>query len=353
MCEHCVDYIFPQHLNAACDKMEESSKPCTNCNHEKKRYVITLKELKDQVDQLVQTHKFYLAVLNQFKEIIKKQILETVKNLLKQIKKVKTQQQKVEAQYMKSVAIALKASNTTISTIKKAKIKIKKTKLNIKRTKLEIEKKKVIIEKAKLKIKTIRLTVQQEILRVINSYIEEQKTAIENLTNITNNVNNKAICIVFRMYETMKFIKKFTDHLENSNEKFNNSNNSIPASSAAVLSFLSFFSELPTSVDPLTMSSLRNFNIFDENMIKHKASKPLKTPTSKHHMALGSGPPKTPTPIHKFNDMVDEKMAEDENDEKNMIQTIQKELMIPPLIHHYIEIYSSATVSPIDMVEQP
>ncbi|KMW69002.1 hypothetical protein BDDG_13196, partial [Blastomyces dermatitidis ATCC 18188] len=81
------------------------------------------------------------------------------------------------------------------------------------------------------------------------------------------------------MYKIMKYIQRLTDYLDknsvtvsnssSSNEKFNNSDNSLSISltdisAAAVNSSLSFFFNLSTSVDSLTMSSIRTLNILSE-----------------------------------------------------------------------------------------
>lgn len=73
------------------------------------------------------------------------------------------------------------------------------------------------------------------------------------------------------MYEIMKLVKKFTDHFENNDEKFDNNNNSFFILSftdifITAVFFLSFFFILLTSVDPLAMSSLETLNILSENV---------------------------------------------------------------------------------------
>ncbi|OAS99419.1 uncharacterized protein BDCG_16123 [Blastomyces dermatitidis ER-3] len=163
----------------------------------------------------------------------------------------------MKAQCMKSVTIALKALNIIISAAEKAKIEIKKTKLNIERMKLEIEKKKVaaekkkiMIKKIKLNIETIKLEVYYELLRMI-------------------------------MYETMKHVQRLTDYLDknsvtvsnssSSDEKFDNNNNSLSVSltdisTTAVDSLFSFFSDLLTLIDSLTMSSTETLDILSEKI---------------------------------------------------------------------------------------
>ncbi|KMW67466.1 hypothetical protein BDDG_12136 [Blastomyces dermatitidis ATCC 18188] len=187
---------------------------------------------------------------------------------------------------MKSVTIILKALNIIISVTEKAKIEIEKIKLNIERMKLEIEKKKVITEKKKITIKkikldieTIKLKVHCKLLRMIVSYIEEQKSVMKNLINLINNVNTEASCITIEMYKIIKHIQRLADYLDknsvavsdssSSDEKFDNNNNSLltlltDISAAAVDSSLSFFFNLLTSVDSLTMSSTETLNILSE-----------------------------------------------------------------------------------------
>ncbi|EQL31969.1 hypothetical protein BDFG_05767 [Blastomyces dermatitidis ATCC 26199] len=199
------------------------------------------------------------------------------------------EKEKVKAQCIKSVTIALKALNIIISAAEKAKIKIEKAKLNIERVKLEIEKekvaaekKKITIKKTKLDIETTKLEVHHELLRMIVSHIEEQKSVMKNLINLTNNVNTEASHIAIEMYETMKHVQRLTDYLDensvavsdssSSDEKFDNNNNSLSVSltdisAAAVNSSLSFFFNLLTSVDPLTMSSTGTLNILSEKKL--------------------------------------------------------------------------------------
>ncbi|KMW68023.1 hypothetical protein BDDG_12527 [Blastomyces dermatitidis ATCC 18188] len=136
-----------------------------------------------------------------------------------------------------------------------------------------------MIKKIKLDIETIKLEVHCKLLRMIVSYIEEQKSVMKNLTNLINNVNTEASCIAIKMYEIMKYVQRLADYLDknsvavsdssSSNEKFDNSNNSLLISSTdtsttAVDSSLSFFFNLPTSVDSLTMSSTETLDILSE-----------------------------------------------------------------------------------------
>ncbi|OAT00545.1 uncharacterized protein BDCG_16665 [Blastomyces dermatitidis ER-3] len=158
-------------------------------------------------------------------------------------------------QEKESVTIALKALNIIISAAEKAKIKIKKTKLNIERVKLEIEKKKVVTEKKKIIIKKIKLDIE----------------------TIKLEVHCKLLRMI--MYKTIKYVQRLTDYLDknsvtvsnssSSNEKFNNSDNSLfisltDISTTAVNSFFSFFFNLSTPVDSLAMSSIKTLDILSE-----------------------------------------------------------------------------------------
>ncbi|KMW69217.1 hypothetical protein BDDG_13383, partial [Blastomyces dermatitidis ATCC 18188] len=81
------------------------------------------------------------------------------------------------------------------------------------------------------------------------------------------------------IYKIMKYVQRLADYLDknsvivsnssSSNEKFNNNNNSLfisltDISTTAIDSLLSFFFNLLTSVDSLTMSSTETLNILSE-----------------------------------------------------------------------------------------
>ncbi|EGE79624.2 hypothetical protein BDDG_02565 [Blastomyces dermatitidis ATCC 18188] len=200
MCEHCVGWIFPRHLEAPCDKVEGSSKPCKNCNHDKKGCAIPPPELKEHVDKLVRTHDFYVTSSDDFKESVKGPMLEAAKDLAKQIKEARARRQEME-----SVTVAIKSPNTTISVAEKARIEMQKAMVDIEQAKLAVEQEKIAIKKSKLAveqeklaIEKSKLAVQHEILVAVNRHMEDQNRAIARLTDTTNQVNQNAFNIAVK-----------------------------------------------------------------------------------------------------------------------------------------------------------
>ncbi|OJD16683.1 hypothetical protein ACJ73_08860 [Blastomyces percursus] len=322
MCGHCVSYIFPRHIESVCDKVEGSSKQCSNCNREKKGCAICPDEFKAEIENMVRTHEFYLSAPTAMKESIKPAMVETAKDLSKQIKEAKARRQEAENQKMESVTIALKASNTSNTPAEKANIEIEKAKLDIERAELDIErqriaakKEKVSIERAKLEIESTKLAVQREILRLVNGHCESQKESIENLTKLTTNVNDEAGRIAIGMYEMARNFENVVERLaeitkiemSNDNNESGNSDNNDDKPAAA--NPLPSSSNLLSPVGGARALSPQAFENIIESAFKRKASEPPETPTPKRHIALDSGPPKSSTPIRKFNDVVDEKMA--------------------------------------------
>ncbi|EER37892.1 predicted protein [Histoplasma capsulatum H143] len=106
---------------------------------------------------------------------------------------------------------------------------------------------------------------------------------------------------------------------------------SAAASAAAAADSLSlFFSDLPTSVDPLAMSRLRTLDIFDENS-KYKTSEYFKTLTLKYQMSRVSQIMMKNLQILSeicwFSDVVDESTENENLYTKNLIQKIKEDLI--------------------------
>lgn len=96
--------------------------------------------------------------------------------------------------------------------IERAKFKFEKKKVAVEKEKAAAEKKKITVEKIKLKIERSRFIIQHEILMAVNCYIEAQKQAMMNLTNVMNNVNQNVLNITVRMYKILKQVRKFINH---------------------------------------------------------------------------------------------------------------------------------------------
>ncbi|OJD22284.1 hypothetical protein ACJ73_06372 [Blastomyces percursus] len=296
MCEHCVSYIFLRHIESVCDKVEGSSKPCSNCNREKKGCAICPDEFKAEIENMVRTHEFYLSAPTAMKESIKTAMVETAKDLSKRIKEANARRQEAENQKWR-----------------KAKLDIERAKLDIERQRIAVEKEKVSIERTKLEIESTKLAVQREILRLVNGHCESQKESIENLTKLATNVNDEAGRIAIGMYEMTRNFENVVERLaeitkiemSNDNNESGNSDNNDDKPAAA--NPLPSSSNLPSPVSGARALSPWAFENIIESAFKRKAFEPPETPTPKRHMALGSGPPKSSILIRKFNDVVDEK----------------------------------------------